>query len=74
MSNTLQEKPPQKPKTEVEIIINPDGSCLIVRGHSHHNSVLRELFKDAKDPKALEEFLSVTDDSDILFGPSGLCG
>ena len=57
---------------EFEIIIQPDGTMLIPRGSKEQNDVVRQIL-DGLGVSA-EEFLSVTDESDILFGQSTLCG
>lgn len=60
-----------------DIVIQPDGSLLIPRGHSADNqfyiSLLKELAEeDAQD--SLLSFFEVSEQSEVIFGDPGLCG
>lgn len=60
-----------------EIIIQPDGSFLIPRGTVEENSFFRDLLNDLIDEdqkSSLSSFFSATEESEIIFGSSGLCG
>ena len=60
---------------EIELTILSYGSFLINRGNKANNDILYKLLKDyAKDPEALKEFISLTDDSVILVGNKTFCG
>ena len=59
---------------DVEIIIQPDGSLLIPRGTLEENIVVMDVFGELTDKNSLESFLSVTSNSELLFGNSHLCG
>ena len=62
-------------KTEVEITILPDGSFLVNRGNLENNKIIYELLKNsAKEHKALQEFISIADESTILIGKKTFCG
>ncbi len=60
-----------------EIIIQPDGSLLIPRGHSADNQFFISLLEDLLDKEAQESlsgFFEVSEQSEIIFGTPGLCG
>jgi len=60
-----------------EIIIQSNGDLLIPRGTARENQFFKELLTDmvADDTRdSLDKFFAVTDDSEIIFGSSGLCG
>lgn len=61
---------------QAEIIIQPDGTILIPRGTKQENSLIRDLVSDMQGPSqdAIEAFLSVTDNSELLFGETTHCG
>lgn len=58
----------------IEIIIQPDGSLLVPRGTTAENETLRQVLADIDDPQALENFFSITEDCERLFGDQFLCG
>jgi hypothetical protein len=61
--------------TEIEFIIQPDGSLLVPRGDIDQNKLTSILLSDEVDDKeALSNFLAVTDDCELLFGDQFLCG
>ena len=60
-----------------EITILPDGNFLVKRGTFSDNQLLIKFLTDIIDEESLEYlrgFLSVTDDTDLIFGSTGLCG
>ncbi len=60
-----------------EVIIQEDGDVLIPRGTARENQFYKELLKDMVSDdtrESLDKFFAVTDDSEIIFGSSGLCG
>ena len=60
-----------------DIIIQPDGSLLIPRGDHDENQFFINLLSDivCKDTReALDGFFEVSENSDQIFGSSGLCG
>lgn len=60
-----------------DIIIQPDGSLLIPRGHSADNQFFISLLRDIVDKdvnESLSGFFEVSEQSETLFGEPGLCG
>lgn len=60
-----------------EIVIQPDGSLLIPRGTSADNQVLLSLLKELVDDdsySSLRDFFNISDNSELIFGTTGLCG
>ena len=59
---------------QLDLEIRSDGSLLIPRGLSNHNSLLREVLENIVDCSNLDNFLAVTEKDEILFGNTPLCG
>ena len=60
-----------------EIVIQPDGSLLIPRGHSDENKFFTSLLEDLvdeNDQDSLSKFFDVSEQSEVIFGSPGLCG
>ena len=60
-----------------DIVIQPDGSLLIPRGHSADNQFFISLLKDLTDKdvqELLSGFFEVSEQSEVIFGTPGLCG
>lgn len=60
-----------------EIVIQPDGNLLIPRGHSADNQFFNSLLKgfvDEDTQDSLSHFFEISEQSDVIFGTSGLCG
>ncbi len=60
-----------------DIIIQPDGSLLIPRGHSADNQFFISLLNDLVDQNVQDSligFFEVSEQSEIIFGTPGLCG
>ena len=59
----------------VDIIIEPDGSLLVESGTKEQNNILLRLLEGSvKDPDALYQFISMTDNVEIIDGDTTLCG
>jgi len=59
---------------EIEIILLPDGSLMVERGSPEQNKVLLELLEGSVADDSLQQFTSLVDDAEILFGDTTLCG
>jgi hypothetical protein len=60
-----------------EIVIQPDGSLLVPRGHSDENQFFISLLEDLTDEESRDSLLSffeVSEQSEVIFGTPGLCG
>lgn len=58
----------------VDFFVLPSGEFMIPRGSEKQNEFFLNLFKDLEcNTQGLEEFLSITDNSEILFGEE-MCG
>lgn len=60
--------------SEVEIIIQSNGTILVPRGTRQQNDLIRSLSKGMFDDDEIESFLSITDSVDIIFGDTTHCG
>jgi hypothetical protein len=61
--------------TQIEFIIQPDGSILVPRGNPAQNELTSSLLaEEVCDKDALSNFLAVSDDCELLFGDQFLCG
>ena len=61
--------------SEVQLHIAEDGTVYVERGTPEQNEMVRQLLTgEIEDPEALERFLHITDNSELLFGDSVLCG
>ena len=59
----------------VDFIIEPDGSILIERGTKEQNKILLGLLEgNITDPESLYQFVSMTDNVEIIDGDTSLCG
>lgn len=61
---------------EICITLYPDGTILIPRGSAEDNQFFLELLEgmvDKEELQATSDFMSATDDSEIIFGDR-LCG
>ena len=60
-----------------EIVIQPDGSLLIPRGHPAANQFYTSLLEDLVDEDtqdSLSRFFEISEQSEVIFGSTGLCG
>lgn len=62
--------------SEIEIIIQSDGTVLIPRGTQEQNNLVRFVINNVAgiSSEAIESFLSITDNSELLFGEMTHCG
>lgn len=63
--------------SEISLIIQPDGTILVPRGTLEENNLCMEIFQNLiedDDRKSLCDFFAATSDSEVIFGPRGLCG
>jgi len=59
---------------DIEIILLPNGSLMVKRGSPEQNKVLLELLEGSLTDDSLQQFTSLVDDAEILFGDTTLCG
>jgi len=59
---------------EIEIVILPDGSLMVERGTEAQNNQLQRLIGGFLTDDSLQQFTSLLDDSELLFGDTTLCG
>jgi len=59
---------------DIEIILLPNGSLMVERGSPEQNKVLLELLEGSLTDDSLQQFTSLVDDAEILFGDTTLCG
>ena len=61
--------------TELQLYIAEDGTVYVERGTPEQNAMVRQLLEgEIDDPEALDRFLYMTENSELLFGDSVLCG
>lgn len=57
----------------VEIFIE-NGKIFIPRGSEEDNKIILDLFADIVGEEALKSFIHISDEREVLFGNSLLCG
>ena len=61
----------------MDIIIQSDGTLLVERGTPENNQLLSTLLEGMASQDELNgllNFFSVSDESELIIGPEGLCG
>lgn len=60
---------------EIEITLLPNGGIMVERSDLNQNNLLRDLFLGKiEDESAFSQFLEMTDQAEIIFGDTTLCG
>ena len=58
-----------------DIIVQANGTLLITQGTSSQNAIIRDVIDNLAESKdQINNFLSLSEDSEIIFGDTILCG